>query len=426
MKSETLTLLAVLIVAALAYTVTAQASPLDFVLEPIARLDIAGTHLRYHLAVDAILFFALFLALSQITLRGQFPGRAGGVLVFAVATALTISLLLAESAVGFSLRDFGPVAAALFVAIFAVVLYRFVSHLGLGIIGSGALAVAIAWFGARAAAPTLLAYAFPASVLAWLNLGAVTAVLVFVGRAGATLFHGKDIMLGQAADALRRPLAALRERSLPDEEARHLEQERGAVSGFLSRIVDRPWKDSAEILADLVAIRKAIERFGSSRQARSLIAEKIRAIAAREHVVLERLKILGELNTRLRAFDLRLLTRLRSAYDGLSDEERERVKAVFAREVQKLSLEDNLSRLEKEFLGYDAGFRDALEHVVAGLRLGQTSQAREWVDRAIRAEGRAEELMEEIDRLEEQVKALTKVPLSELHMERVEQGVLFP
>lgn len=422
-KSETLALVLVALTSLLAMTSFAQDGGLDVLLEPISRLDISGAYLRHHVAADLIIFFTLNLALIQTALRYQFKGRAAPAASVALSAALTIGLVLAEQRFGFSIQDFGPIAAALLVLILAVVIYRLVHYLGLGAVGSGALAIVIAYLGVRATLPGFFTYAAGNPWLAWIHVGVIVAVIVFAVRGMASFVHSKDKILGAAADTLERPVGIIRGGMISEDEAQRLERERQQVSSFLQRIVDRPWKETAEILQDLAIIKKAIERFGTSREGRRIIAEKIRVISAREHVVLERIRTLEQTNQRLKAFDLRLLNKLRAGYDKLSDEERKKIKDLFARQVQKLELEDKISSFERNFLQYDAEFRDTLEHLVASLRLGQIAQARQWIDRALAQESKAEEIMEEIQKLEEQIKALTNIPLSELRTE--EQLELF-
>lgn len=387
---------------------------LDFILDPITRLDIAGAYLRHHLAMDAILFFTVFFAVVHAATARQFKGRASTAIAVAVSAALTVGLLLAESTYRFSLQDFGPVAAAILILTVAVVLFRLVHNLGLGTVGAGALAYAAAYLGARAAMPGLFALATASPPLAILHLFAVVAVVVSVVKAFQAFAGSGDIVLARAAEGLERPVRALKEAAQSEAETRRLDQERDAVRSILDRIVDQPFKDSVGILADLAEIQRAIRRYGTRPEGRRGIAEKLRSIATREHVVLERLKLLQQVNERLRAFDLRLLGRLRTDYEALPEEERQSAKEVFGREVQKLSLEDRIPKVEATFLAYDRQFREGLEHAIAALQLGQPAKAVDWINQCIRQESQAERVMEEIGQIEEQIKILTHIPLSRL------------
>lgn len=424
-KSEIMAVVAVAMVALAAMSVYAYEGTLDTLLAPLTRLDIAGAYVHNHIAIDAIVFFALFLSIFHVAVPPLFKGRAGTAVSVALAAAFTLSLSVAESRVGFTLQDFGPVAAALVVLVVAVAIYRLVHVLGMGTSGAGALAFVVAYIGARAAAPRLFLYAAENPWLAWLHLAAVVALVVFLGRALVGAVHAKDIVLGHAADALGRPLRAMRQRMVSPEEAQQLEKERGKAEVYLTRVVDRPWKESTEIVSDLAVIREAIERFGESPTARHLIVEKVQSISAREHVLAERLKQIQDTNERLHAFDLRLLSRIRSAYEKLPESERKQVRTLFAREVEKLAIEEELETLEKSFREYDAKFKDALAHIVAALRLVDLEGAVKWIDRALEHEGGAGRLMAKIRQMEDQLKTLTRMPLSELKAEMAEQSLLF-
>ncbi|MBD3313807.1 hypothetical protein GF345_05175, partial [Candidatus Woesearchaeota archaeon] len=50
---------------------SALAAPLDFVLEPLARFDVAGTYARFGFIIDALIYFMILLGAAEVALRKQ-------------------------------------------------------------------------------------------------------------------------------------------------------------------------------------------------------------------------------------------------------------------------------------------------------------------------------------------------------------------
>ena len=82
----------------------------------------------YPFLVDLVLYFFVFAATARVSLVKVFPGREGKALAVAVGLFLAASLTMAQSKLGFSLEDFGVVAAFLLCATVFLASYKFMHY----------------------------------------------------------------------------------------------------------------------------------------------------------------------------------------------------------------------------------------------------------------------------------------------------------
>jgi len=81
---------------------------LEFVLEPLADLNIAALFDVYHAPIDFILYLVLMTFIARISLSRMFDDPHARRVSMVVGLMLAISLATMEQTLGFSLRSFGP------------------------------------------------------------------------------------------------------------------------------------------------------------------------------------------------------------------------------------------------------------------------------------------------------------------------------
>jgi hypothetical protein len=110
-----------------------------------------------------------------------------------VGLVLALSLSLLEYKVGFSIKFFGPIAAAFLILLMAIVIFNLIKTIGAGNTGAGSFAFVITYFLIRATLPDLILTLEGNSWFAWIDLGLVVAVLISIWKIIASFWSGQDM-----------------------------------------------------------------------------------------------------------------------------------------------------------------------------------------------------------------------------------------
>jgi len=101
---------------------------LDSVLNPFGNLNIASFYLRYYEFIDAMIYFLLFLSLSQMIYTKVYSTyndkKSAKMVAVAVGLALAISMIVLEMDTGFKVGDLGVVALVVLLLVLAMLLYN--------------------------------------------------------------------------------------------------------------------------------------------------------------------------------------------------------------------------------------------------------------------------------------------------------------
>ena len=114
--------------------VAGQSPFIEAFFKPFAYLDIEHIYETYHAIIDFLLFTLTFTSIAQATVGKRLSTTAGGPgrsLSVGLGIVLGLSLVLTETALGFSLRSLGPVAALVIGSVAVLLLYRVTRQLGL-------------------------------------------------------------------------------------------------------------------------------------------------------------------------------------------------------------------------------------------------------------------------------------------------------
>lgn len=108
----------------------------DTVFEPFGGFNVAAAYAKYHMVIDTLLYFLIFIGIAQFTLKKQFSGSGGTAVVIAFGLAMAIAITVWANKTGFIIGErLGPLAGAIFVILIFVFLMKFLRGEKEGLIG---------------------------------------------------------------------------------------------------------------------------------------------------------------------------------------------------------------------------------------------------------------------------------------------------
>jgi hypothetical protein len=145
---------ALAIAAASALPVVNAIDVFDQVLSPFRGVNLALLYQNYASIWDFALFLPLFLGAGRAILPKYFPGAGGKAITIAVGIILALTLSVAEETIGFRLVTvFGPIAAALFIALVGITTYQMLVAFGAAALISGSFTYIIVYLSFTDIAP---------------------------------------------------------------------------------------------------------------------------------------------------------------------------------------------------------------------------------------------------------------------------------
>jgi hypothetical protein len=96
---------------------------LNNILAPFGGLNIGSFYLKYFAFIDAIIYFVLFLSLSQMVFT-RIYSEGSKLISVAIALALTVSMAVLEMRTGFNVGQLSPIALIIFLFIIAILLFN--------------------------------------------------------------------------------------------------------------------------------------------------------------------------------------------------------------------------------------------------------------------------------------------------------------
>lgn len=167
-------------------------------IEPLA-FDVARFYDSYAPFIDFVLFGALFISLAHITIGRRLKHQG---IAVALGLIMAVALAASEPALGFTIRDLGPVAATAFVLLLAYSLYTFFRRLQLSRMDAAGVAIVAAYIALELASPGLLAWL--RSLLPFLGALVPIAALLVLGRLLLRFLRKKQPLLQSALPRLTR------------------------------------------------------------------------------------------------------------------------------------------------------------------------------------------------------------------------------
>src|SRR3989338_5537330 len=108
----------------------------DTIFEPFGGFNVAAAYAKYHMVVDTLLYFLIFIGIAQVALKKQFSGSGGTAVVIAFGLAMAIAITVWANKTGFIIGErLGPLAGAIFVILIFVFLMKFLRGEKEGLIG---------------------------------------------------------------------------------------------------------------------------------------------------------------------------------------------------------------------------------------------------------------------------------------------------
>jgi len=168
------------------------ANVVDDILLPFEGLELSATYDSYSGIIDFLIYTVLFIGLAQVTLGKKFDSNGGKAVIVSIGLILAIGLSISESVLGFNLRSFGPLAAAIFIVFVAMVIYLGFKAFGMDTIGSASLTLVLTYFSIRAITPGFFDWMMANPQTSWLHSMLVIAVLISIYKLFRLFFHGSN------------------------------------------------------------------------------------------------------------------------------------------------------------------------------------------------------------------------------------------
>lgn len=367
--------------------------------KPLELFDITRLYEQYAALIDFAIYLLIFVGLAQITLGKHFQGRGGKAITIGIGISLAVSLAIAEQYIGFSIRSFGPIAAGIFIALVGFMIYRLVKHLGAGMMTSSSAAYIIVLLSIVAVVPGFFSWINQKMPL--LNLILVICLFIAIYNVISHLFRKHGI-----PDKLKRQFGQVREKY--DNEAGALRKS-GKQEHKIQQITKKAYKNSNQILNDLLEVLKSIKKYGHIPSARKTIKEQIEKTLPEQDELIKIIQRLQELNKKVLSFDLSLYSKeTQTRYQKLSEEEKELLKKELHDEYIKIGIERKLPELEKKIQEYEKEIRICLKQAASYILNGNVPQAKNIIMKAINLEKETTTILNEIRALEQQILKHTK------------------
>ena len=275
------TRLILIFIGLLLFVTPVSASVVDDLFSPFDGVDFSQTYNKYSSVIDLIIYAILFVGITQATLGKRFEGRGGKAVVSAVGMVLAIGLTISERTLGFNLRSFGPLAAALFIFLVGFMIFLGIKTAGMDAASSGSIALVITYFSIRAVAPGFFDWMSGNKYTSWIHAVLLIAVLVAAYRVIRLILPGRDKHLGKEAlkfanECTKGPKELFNQ--LNDEK-----REEDFIKTHLEKITESGIKNSGQIIDELLDFKKLVDKYGGTVRGRYLLARKIETIAPEEH-----------------------------------------------------------------------------------------------------------------------------------------------
>ncbi len=379
----------------------ASASLFTELLSPFETTNFSDIYDTYYSIIDFIIYTVLFVGLSQVTIGKRFESKGGKAIVVAIGLVLAIGLAISESYIGFNLRSFGPLAAAIFIFFVGLVIFLGIKSAGMENVGAVSITLVITYFSIRSVSPSFFDYMINNQYLSWLHSIILIAVLISIYKLFRLFFFKKDAIKENISEGFFKNVS-----SKPKDFFNQLKEEKNEknfIQKKLEKITSDAGKDSKQMISDLIEIRKLIREFGSSEKGKELISRKIESIIPSERLIHLKIKALREMIKKISDFDIQNFENLQSEYKSLPINERKILEKKLKTEWKKLDVEKQLLKLEEVIRKYDHSFNHHLELLIVSLRSNKIKSAVEQIDETIKIEKNLFQTVRQMEELEKKL-----------------------
>ena len=382
---------------------------------PLSELNIVEFYSQNHYWLDFFIYLLVFIPVVRLSIGKRFEGKEGAILSTAIGIALALSLSLMERRIGFSIKSFGPIAAAIFIFIIALLIFQVIRSTGAGSISAVSLAFAITYFMIRATVPNFFLWLEANQWTRWLHMALVMALAVSIWKIFKSIWPKSEI------ESLSHKLEKAPDID-PDslQNIRMEKEEASLIKNRLERFTKKARKESRDIIEELKEMIDIIDEYGDTPQAKHLIAGKIQHIAPKENLILKQLAYIKDLSKKIEKFDLRSFKELNQKMGAVDKKHRDRIKEEIIQEKQKILSEEKLNNLESTIIKYKDEFDYCLKMAASSLYADQSGQARNWLLQAVQNEESAIKDLREMKKVEDRLLKLTKIEIRTMQDEEKE------
>lgn len=306
------------------------------VFEPLAGWNFPATYERYSGFINFTLYLVIFFAIVYAATRQRFEKREATVLAAAFAVALSIALSLVK---GNWMRQLSPLVFVIVILALLYAVFEGLRMFGFRWVSPGSLAYILAYLLVRTHRPDVFRQA--GTFGAYLNLALFIAFAIAFFKLCSQLWAKSEPVLAEARHQAR--LAWGDTFGTPEQKDMIL-REQAAITELL-KIQPEEFKRVAQLQKDLSTAEKAVRKYGYSREALATIAHELGKLRGRQTELAQRIHAMQDTAQRLRAVDVELFTKMKRAYDKLSDDQQAKVKKAIEERVAELQLDAALPRL---------------------------------------------------------------------------------
>ncbi len=379
-------------------------NPIDTLLEPFQGIDIATTYQSHGVLIDFVIYVVIFTGLTRFVFSKRFPDRGGRAITIGVAIALSAGMAVFSSQTGFRLGNLGSIAAILLLALFGVLIFALVKHLGGHTANSGIIAFLAAYMITRAAFPEVYEWAAQAQFARWLDAAVLLAipvlVVLLVVRNKPAFLQGLGKRLTeipknpQAEQAKREELKGLQ--TAKQEERQAYKDEKHAL--LAEKATGKDIDTLISILKKEGATPKTVPRI------RAILAE----LQREDNELAGTLNRLKAISDKLQQWDITSFHALSDLYNRQNPDERKKLKDAILAErdtiIERRTIqqaEQRVAELRQAYLNQLSQANNALAHQNATEAIGHLSQAK-------KTQQEAQTLLSQLKHMEKRIFRLTR------------------
>lgn len=325
----------------------------DAALSPFYGLNMAHLYSKYGQFIDGVIFFPIFLGLSQHAFGKRFGGRPGKAISVAFAFALTIALLILEWQLNFNLKSFGGLAIGVVLLMTGYFVMTVGRAFGMGPVTAFCSTYSLMYLSVATAIPNLFDYI--ANRAPWLNglLGIIfiISVLVSLVKIFRFVFTGKRDLPHDISGVLTSN--SHKNAEAEDQELKFIKESRLKV------------RTITDMMDALVGIEKVLREGNLDENATARIRAYLHDMSTKEHIFTQRYNQLILNFKKLGLVDSDRLHRLETELQDLPENRRHIKQAEIDIEKRKIEYDSRIieakSTLDGHIQAFNASMRKSMQ-----------------------------------------------------------------
>ncbi len=352
-----------------------------------------------------VLVYTCRIALSR-TFGESYSKSLGTV----VGIMLAVSLSIAGTTLGFTLRSFGPIAAMIILLVFGLVIYSLMRHVGAGHAACGSLAFIVTFFSIRAVSPGIFVWAEKNQWAGYLDSFLLLSVLVAIIRVVSAGFSSDGV--SSLKDAMERMAGS--SNHFVDFSGRQTALESSIVRKDMKKLTRHGRRECRHVIGNLRQIINMLKQHGANRNVAAKAYESLQNLRQGEHEITAELAKIQAIDEKLLRFDLSRYRDLEQAYSRFTDQQKTQCKRLFAQERDKIGVEKVIRELAVRSESYAMKFNRCIETAGQCLKSVATAEAIQWLEKALAEETLAERIIADIRKNEKILVRLMRQQMASL------------